>query len=97
MEQKPSIELTDESANKRQSISKPQGDDTFQFAARDEEARKALDKQLLRKVDARLLPILVCMYLLNFLDRSNLAQARQGTLEEDLNMESTDFNLATSM
>ena len=52
---------------------------------------------LLRKVDMRLLPLLVLMYLLNFLDRSNLAQARLGTLEEDLGMKGTDFNLATSI
>jgi MFS transporter, ACS family, DAL5 transporter family protein len=97
MDQKPSIELSDEAAHNRQSISKVQDNDTFQFSARDEEARKALDKQVLRKVDARLLPMLIFMYLLNFLDRSNLAQARQGTLEEDLGMESTDFNLATSI
>jgi hypothetical protein len=37
------------------------------------------------------------MYLLNFLDRSNLAQARLGTLEKDLGMKGTDFNLATSI
>lgn len=37
------------------------------------------------------------VYLFNFLDRSNLAQARQGTLEEDLGMKGTDFNLATSI
>ncbi|KAH9429469.1 hypothetical protein MCOR02_009205 [Pyricularia oryzae] len=37
------------------------------------------------------------MYLFNFLDRSNLAQARQGTLEADLGMTGTDFNLATSI
>jgi len=53
--------------------------------------------QLLRKVDLRLLPLLILMYLLNFLDRSNLAQARLGTLEEDLDMSGTDFNLATSI
>ena len=37
------------------------------------------------------------MYLLNFLDRNNLSQARLGTLEKDLGMHSTDFNLATSI
>ncbi|KAE9371907.1 MFS transporter [Stipitochalara longipes BDJ] len=53
--------------------------------------------RLLRKVDVRLLPLLILMYLLNFLDRSNLAQARLGTLEKDLGMKGTDFNLATSI
>ncbi|KAF4963714.1 hypothetical protein FZEAL_10920, partial [Fusarium zealandicum] len=55
------------------------------------------NKKLIKKVDLRLMPCLVIMYLLNFLDRSNLAQARQGTLEEDLGMTGTDFNLGTSI
>lgn len=69
----------------------------LQFANKDEEWRAHYDKKVLRKVDARLMPILVVMYLLNFLDRANLAQARQGTLEKDLGMTGTDFNLATSI
>ncbi|KAF6810785.1 allantoate permease [Colletotrichum sojae] len=67
------------------------------FTSQEESWHIAFDKQLLRKVDMRLMPTLVVMYLLNFLDRSNLAQARQGTLEEDLGMTGTDFNLATSI
>ncbi|WYZ45308.1 hypothetical protein EsH8_VIII_000624 [Colletotrichum jinshuiense] len=67
------------------------------FTGQDEAWHKDMDKNLLRRVDRRLMPTLVVMYLLNFLDRSNLAQARQGTLEEDLGMSGTDFNLATSI
>jgi hypothetical protein len=67
------------------------------YAAKDDEWKTFHTKQLLRKVDLRLLPLLILMYLLNFLDRSNLAQARLGTLEEDLGMKGTDFNLATSI
>lgn len=70
---------------------------TERFNSQSQEWRKDFDKKLLRKVDLRLMPTLVIMYLLNFLDRSNLAQARQGTLEEDLKMSGTDFNLATSI
>lgn len=67
------------------------------FASRDDGWREQQNKALLRKVDLHLLPFLIIMYLLNFLDRSNLAQARQGSLEEDLGMKGTDFNLATSI
>jgi len=67
------------------------------FAAQDDEWKAQHTKNLLRKVDLRLLPFLSLMYLLNFLDRSNLAQARLGTLEKDLGMKGTDFNLATSI
>ena len=69
----------------------------LEFAAKDNEWLAYHNKMLLRKVDGRLLPCLILMYLLNFLDRSNLAQARLGTLEEDLGMKGTDFNLATSI
>lgn len=68
-----------------------------QFEAQDEVWRKDRETKLVRKIDMHLIPMLVLMYLLNFLDRSNLAQARQGTLEADLKMTGTDFNLATSI
>lgn len=67
------------------------------YTAKDDEWKAYNTKKLLRKVDIRLLPCLVLMYMLNFLDRSNLAQARLGTLEKDLGMKGTDFNLATSI
>lgn len=47
------------------------------FAEKPAEWRKAQDARIVRKVDLHLIPFLVFMYLLNFLDRSNLAQARQ--------------------
>lgn len=67
------------------------------FAAKDAEWKAAQNKKLLKKIDIRLIPFLILMYLLNFLDRSNLAQARLGSLEADLGMKGTDFNLATSI
>lgn len=67
------------------------------FEGEDVQQHQVRTKKLLRKVDVHLLPFLIVMYLLNFLDRSNLAQARQGTLEKDLGMVGTDFNLATSI
>ncbi|CEJ91917.1 hypothetical protein VHEMI07600 [[Torrubiella] hemipterigena] len=68
-----------------------------QFANKSEEWRIETDKKLVRKIDLHLMPFLILMYLLNFLDRANLAQARQGSLEKDLGMKGTDFNLATSI
>ncbi|KAK4454852.1 phthalate transporter [Podospora aff. communis PSN243] len=67
------------------------------FDAQDPAINKAIDKKILRKMDLHLLPCLIIMYLLNFLDRANLAQARQGSLEADLGMTGSDFNLATSI
>lgn len=67
------------------------------FETEDASQQHDRTSKLLRKIDLHLLPFLVIMYLLNFLDRSNLTQARQGTLEGDLGMKGTDFNLATSI
>lgn len=39
------------------------------FATKDEEYHKRLKKKLMWKVDLHLLPFLVAMYILNFLDR----------------------------
>lgn len=67
------------------------------FQSEDVSRQQDRTAKLLRKIDLHLLPFLIIMYLLNFLDRSNLTQARQGTLEKDLGMKGTDFNLATSI
>jgi len=40
-----------------------------EFATKDEAWKNEMDKKLVRKIDGRLLPILVVLYLLNFLDR----------------------------
>lgn len=47
---------------------------------------------LLVKCDLRLIPILGCLYLVSFLDRSNIANARLFGLEKSLNMPSNGFN-----
>lgn len=49
-------------------------------------------RRLLTKCDIRLIPILGCLYLVSFLDRSNIANARLFGLEKSLHMPSTGFN-----
>lgn len=100
-------EVTEFEHVRRQSITDPpiqaKGIDEEQrkfhaeFAAQDAAWHSQMRKRLLLKVDIHLLPLLIAMYLLNFLDRNNLSQARLGTLEKDLHMKGTDFNLATSI
>lgn len=40
-----------------------------EFTNRDQAWKDNMDKQVLRKIDIRLLPVLILLYLLNFLDR----------------------------
>ncbi|KAJ6079707.1 MFS general substrate transporter [Penicillium canescens] len=50
------------------------------------EERDLVEKKLLRKIDLRLLIMMVVMYILNYLDRNNIASAKLAGLEEDLNL-----------
>jgi MFS family permease len=56
------------------------------------------DGKLLKKIklkcDLRLLPILSLIYVVSFLDRTNLANARLDGFERDLHMKSNGFNTA---
>ncbi len=52
-----------------------------------------MTKRLIRKIDRHVLPPLVILYLLSFLDRTNIGNARLAHLEEDLNMKGLDYNV----
>ncbi|GAO47882.1 hypothetical protein G7K_2078-t1 [Saitoella complicata NRRL Y-17804] len=49
-------------------------------------ADPAADRALLRKIDFRLIPYLSFLYLLSFLDRANIGNAKIEGLDKDLNM-----------
>lgn len=55
-----------------------------------EERRKAEDA-LRKKIDIRLMPMIVIMYIMNYLDRNNIAAARLAGMEEELNLSSTEY------
>jgi len=55
------------------------------------------EKRLYRKIDWHLLPILALLYLVAFLDRGNIGNARLSGLEADLNMTPGDYALALSI
>ena len=55
------------------------------------------DKNLVRKMDRWIVPWLSLLYLLSFLDRTNIGNARLAGLEEDLGMEGHDYNTALTI
>lgn len=57
-----------------------------------EEAHRAL-----RKCDYRLIPLLGVLYLVAFIDRSNIGNARIAGMEEDLNLQGMQYNIAVTM
>ena len=53
-------------------------------------------KKLIRKIDWALLPFLALLYLLSFLDRTNIGNARLANLEKDLGMSGLEYNVRVS-
>lgn len=49
-------------------------------------------KKLLRKIDWRLLPVLSLFYLISFMDRANIGNAKLQGLEEDLKLTPSEYN-----
>ena len=55
------------------------------------------EKRLVRVLDMTLLPTLWILYLNNYLDRTNIAQARLNTIDEDLGLTGDDYNTAVAV
>ncbi|PWN32755.1 MFS general substrate transporter [Meira miltonrushii] len=51
------------------------------------------EKKLLKKVDARLIPTVFFMYLVSYLDRSNIGNAYTGGMGKEFNMTSQDYSI----
>lgn len=60
------------------------------------EERKKMEKKLVRKIDARM-SILVVIWILNAIDRSNAAAARLRGFEEDLGLKGQEFATVLSI
>lgn len=60
------------------------------------EEREKMEKKLVRKIDIRLLIMIVVMYILNYLDRNNIASAKLAGLEEDLNLKGEQYQVRLS-
>ncbi|RDW87955.1 hypothetical protein BP5796_03649 [Coleophoma crateriformis] len=55
--------------------------------------RASAERALVRKIDFRLLPMIILMYIMNYLDRNNIAAAKLAGLESDLNLTSTSVSI----
>lgn len=52
------------------------------------------EAQLLRKCDLHIIPVLFVMYLLSFLDRINIGNAKIQGLQKELHMSGSQYNVA---
>ncbi len=55
---------------------------------------KFLEKQLVRKLDLHIMPVVIVMFLLNIIDRNGLTNAKLGTLTKDLGLDSHEYQTA---
>ena len=55
---------------------------------------RAAEKRLLWKCDLHVLPMVSILYMLAFIDRINIGNARIQGLEKDLHMKGNDYNIA---
>jgi sugar phosphate permease len=53
--------------------------------------------RIFHKVDLRLVPMLALLYLIAHLDRANIGNAKIEGLEDSLNMNDTDYNVAVAV
>jgi sugar phosphate permease len=68
----------------------PAGDSSGNWDANEE-------KRLVRKMDIRIFPIMIILFILNFIDRNNFANARLKGLEEDLNLSDVEYQTCISI
>ncbi|KAG7140163.1 putative transporter like protein [Verticillium longisporum] len=54
-------------------------------------------KEAVRKVDLRLVPMLVQLYLMAYLDKTNIGNAKIEGLPKTLNISNIDYNVAVSI
>lgn len=53
-----------------------------------------MERKIVRKIDVRLIPILLILFLVSFVDRSNIGNAKIQGLEKSLGMKGNQFNIA---
>ncbi|KAL8876577.1 MAG: hypothetical protein Q9198_005255 [Flavoplaca austrocitrina] len=75
----------------------PSRDSIGKQAAHVPEIDYAAEKKLVRKLDLRIIPLFMLLYLFSFLDRVNIGNARLYGLEEDLGLEENQYQIAVSI
>lgn len=80
-------------ANKAAAAPAQEENDVFHLSP---ERRREVEKSLKRKLDARC-SLFVLIYIMNYLDRNNIAAARLGGLQEDLNINNTQYATCLSI
>ncbi|KAF2466297.1 uncharacterized protein BDR25DRAFT_377389 [Lindgomyces ingoldianus] len=65
--------------------------------SQDDPEHHKTERSFVRKLALTLMPMVWVLYLFNYLDRNNIAQAKLNTFEKDLGLEGSEFNTAVSI
>ncbi|KAL0959958.1 hypothetical protein HGRIS_011622 [Hohenbuehelia grisea] len=60
-------------------------------------SRHAIERRAVRKLDISILPIVSMFYLLSYLDRSNIGNARVAGLQKDLKMTDQQYQICLTV
>ncbi|KAH1509433.1 hypothetical protein KXX29_005726, partial [Aspergillus fumigatus] len=61
------------------------------------EEEKVIEKKLRRRLDCTIMPLVILVYLMNYIDRNNYPAARLQGLERDLNLSDADYQTGLSI
>jgi hypothetical protein len=61
------------------------------------EEREQAELKLRQKIDLRLMPMIILMYIMNYLDRNNIAAAKLAGILTDLHLKGVEFQVGPSV
>ncbi|KIW71098.1 hypothetical protein PV04_03303 [Phialophora macrospora] len=93
----PEVEVPIENPDGKDVGAKVENLESASASSQDLSFDKKATRRLIRKIDWTLLPFLALLYLLSFLDRTNIGNARLAGLEDDLGMSGLDYNGALAI
>lgn len=67
------------------------------YRSYDEDFVKKTEAELLKKIDRRILPLILLIYLFNYLDRNSITQARLYGLQKDTHLEGAQYQTVISI
>ena len=76
------------------SIRSPNSSKSFEADEALVDINPQIEKRVLRKIDFQLVPILWFLFLVSFVDRGNIGNAKIAGMVKDLNLKGSDYNTA---
>lgn len=67
--------------------------ESLSFQDMTDSERNLMERKMIRKVDVRLLTMTILMYILNYLDRNNIASAKLAGMQTDLRLHGNQYEV----